>query len=108
MRLMRALPNFATQYTALDIDHQGGLPLRFTLFLDPLCRTAQRISPLLRLLRDALGVSVRVLLNPVRELTGTPLKTFYRYSLPEVDVRGMGCLVFLVMTRGRRCVECGM
>lgn len=88
MRLMRALPNFATEHSSVSLEHDGGLPLQFTLFLDPLCRAAQRISSLLRFMRDALGVSVKLIMNPVRELTGMPLKTFYRYALPDVELRG--------------------
>lgn len=88
VRLVRALPNFAVEHSSVTLDHQGGLPLQFMLFLDPLCRAAQRISSLLRFMRDALGVSVKLVMNPIRELTGMPLKTFYRYSLPDVELRG--------------------
>ena len=55
-------------------------------FLDPLSADAQRVAPLLLLMREALGdaLSVRIALNPGRELTDLPLKTYYRYAAPQL------------------------
>ena len=53
--------------------------------LDPLSVEAQRIAPVLVLLRDALAphLGVRVILNPRRELEDLPLKSYYRYAYPS-------------------------
>ena len=53
--------------------------------LDPLSVEAQRIAPVLVLLRDALAphLGVRVILNPRRELEDLPLKSYYRYAFPS-------------------------
>ena len=53
--------------------------------LDPLSVEAQRIAPVLVLLRDALAphLGVRVILNPRRELEDLPLKSYYRCAYPS-------------------------
>jgi UDP-glucose:glycoprotein glucosyltransferase len=55
-------------------------------FLDPLSAEAQRLAPLLLMLRDALGdaLAVRLALNPARDLADLPLKTYYRFAAPPV------------------------
>ena len=55
-------------------------------FLDPLSAEAQRLAPLLLMLRDALGdaLAVRLALNPARDLADLPLKTYYRFAAPPL------------------------
>lgn len=44
---------------------------------------------MLLFLREALGAEVEALLNPARDLTDMPLKTFYRYALPRLGAGGV-------------------
>ena len=54
--------------------------------LDPLSKEAQRVAPLLLLLREALGpaLALRLALNPARDLSDLPLKAYYRYAAPSL------------------------
>ena len=53
--------------------------------LDPLSPEARRVTPVLKILRDALKpyISVRVILNPKLDLEKLPLTSFYRYASPR-------------------------
>ncbi len=53
-------------------------PLSMSVVLNPLSRAGQRLGALLPLLREALGAGVVLWLNPPRELTEMPLKSYYR------------------------------
>ncbi|GAX78494.1 hypothetical protein CEUSTIGMA_g5933.t1 [Chlamydomonas eustigma] len=64
---------------------EGGSSPHITVILNPLTRSAQRISQVLQLIRATLGCSVALYLNPQRDLTDLPLKAFYRYALPEFE-----------------------
>ena len=61
-------------------------PLVVEGVLDPLSRDAQRLAPLLLLLRDTLGdtLAVRLALNPGRDLADLPLKGYYRFACPPL------------------------
>ena len=50
-----------------------------TVVLNPLTEAAQRVAPLLMVLRDQLQVPLRLLLVPDIQLTEFPLQKFYRY-----------------------------
>jgi len=50
-----------------------------TVVLNPLSEAAQRVAPLLLVLRDELKVPLRVLLLPDTTVTEFPLSKFYRY-----------------------------
>jgi len=57
--------------------------------IDPASEDAQRYAPLLVMLRDRLGATVRVHLNPGRGFSDLPVKSFFRYVLPaEIPVPG--------------------
>jgi UDP-glucose:glycoprotein glucosyltransferase len=48
--------------------------------LDPLSPTAQRMTPLLTLIRDQLQIPLRILLAPHPEVAEFPLKSYYRFA----------------------------
>jgi hypothetical protein len=50
-----------------------------TVVLDPLTEAAQRVAPLLLVLRDQLRVPLNLLLLPQLEISEFPLQKFYRY-----------------------------
>ncbi|KAL0021594.1 hypothetical protein WJX79_001497 [Trebouxia sp. C0005] len=75
--------------------HSGGAPrddigsyLHVDVVLNPLSKAAQRVAPVLEWLRSSFNASIKVYLNPERELSDMPLKTFYRYVLPEPSPAG--------------------
>ena len=53
---------------------------------------------ILELLMSKLNVSVRVTLNPVRNLSELPLKAFYRFVLPDTGAMGPSALVGCVFS----------
>lgn len=53
-----------------------------TAIIDPASEDAQRYAPLLLMMRDRLGATVRVHLNPGRGHADLPVKSFFRYVLP--------------------------
>eukprot|EP00879_Flechtneria_rotunda_P024541 GHRR01026020.1.p1 GENE.GHRR01026020.1~~GHRR01026020.1.p1 ORF type:complete len:588 (+),score=241.16 GHRR01026020.1:107-1870(+) len=59
--------------------------LHITAILDPLAREAQRLSQVMLLLQDVLSPSMQLYLNPQLDLSDMPLKSFYRYALPEFE-----------------------
>ena len=50
-----------------------------TAILDPLTEAAQRVAPLLVVLRDQLLVPLRLILIPQTQMSEFPLQKFYRY-----------------------------
>lgn len=61
-----------------------GAAVEIEAILDPLSKEAQRVAPVLALLRDRLSedVCIRVILNPRVNLADLPLKSYYRYVAP--------------------------
>ncbi|CAJ0583195.1 unnamed protein product, partial [Mesorhabditis spiculigera] len=58
-------------------------PLRATIdvvaVIDPLSREAQKLSPILQLLRKSINCDLKLIMNPKSKLSELPLKRFYRY-----------------------------
>lgn len=54
--------------------------------LDPLSSEAQKLAPILLVLREQLGSSLalRLALNPARDVGALPIKSYYRYAAPAV------------------------
>lgn len=54
--------------------------------LDPLSPEAQKLAPILLVLREQLGSSLalRLALNPARDVGGLPIKSYYRYAAPAL------------------------
>ncbi|KAI8470132.1 MAG: hypothetical protein J3K34DRAFT_469371 [Monoraphidium minutum] len=63
----------------------GETLIQMVAILNPLTREAQRMSQVLDFVRSVLGeaVSIQLHLNPRLDLSDMPLKSFYRYALPE-------------------------
>ncbi|WIA20770.1 hypothetical protein OEZ85_005134 [Tetradesmus obliquus] len=63
--------------------HKESSELHLTAIINPLTREAQRLSQVLVLLSDVLNPSIQIYLNPQMDLSELPLKSFYRYALPD-------------------------
>ena len=65
---------------------------------------------ILELLMSKLNVSVRVTLNPLRNLSELPLKAFYRFVLPESGAKGgvlwWGCLCVFCLLKFLMSIFC--
>ncbi|XGW34013.1 hypothetical protein V3C99_018065 [Haemonchus contortus] len=62
-----------------------------TAVVDPLSRSAQKLSTILPLLRKSINCDVNIVLNPKSKLSEVPLKSFYRYvAMPHLqfDING--------------------
>jgi hypothetical protein len=46
-------------------------------------QAAQKLAPLLEFLRRHTGLALQVVLHPESELSDLPLKSYYRFALPE-------------------------
>ena len=64
-----------------------GTSIKIEAILDPLSKEAQRVAPVLALLRDRLGdeVTIEIVLNPVDNLSKLPLTSYYRYVVPTMS-----------------------
>jgi hypothetical protein len=63
-------------------------PLRAVGVLNPLSKSAQKLSPFLILLRDYFNADVEIYLHTQTEFQETPLKTFYKYVMhTKVDFK---------------------
>ncbi|XP_067647958.1 UDP-glucose:glycoprotein glucosyltransferase [Eurosta solidaginis] len=59
--------------------------------IDPASRSAQKLAPLLILLRNILNCEMHIYLTPVGQHSDMPVKNFYRYVLePEVQFKPNG------------------
>mmetsp|Transcript_15299 Transcript_15299/g.41363 ORF Transcript_15299/g.41363 Transcript_15299/m.41363 type:complete len:1550 (+) Transcript_15299:445-5094(+) len=68
--------------------------LHIVCVLDPLTRAAQRMSQVLGAFRDsALAPSISLLLNPLRDMSDMPLKSYYRFALPDLSPGDQGSAV---------------
>ena len=60
--------------------------LHAVAFIDPLCKDAQRMAPILMALASVFKAHVHVILNPVSEMGSLPIKGYYRFVLkPELE-----------------------
>ncbi|KAG9510100.1 UDP-glucose:glycoprotein glucosyltransferase, partial [Fragariocoptes setiger] len=55
--------------------------LKLQVIIDPLSRAAQKITPILLAIRQAVNIEYRILFNCWDKLTEMPLNNFYRYVL---------------------------
>ncbi|XP_053954514.1 UDP-glucose:glycoprotein glucosyltransferase [Anastrepha ludens] len=61
--------------------------------IDPASRSAQKLAPILILLRNILNCEMHIYLTPVGQHSDMPVKNFYRYVLePEVQFQSNGKL----------------
>ncbi|XP_058471290.1 UDP-glucose:glycoprotein glucosyltransferase 1 isoform X1 [Solea solea] len=83
----RAEYDFADdRYSAVKIrPKEGDVYFDVVAVVDPVTRDAQKLAPLLVVLRQLINVNMRVFMNCQSKLSEIPLKSFYRYVLePEV------------------------
>lgn len=59
-------------------------PLQVQVLLDPLSKAAQQVSDILCYLRETLHLDIELILNPRRDYSDLPLKTYYRYVTPQL------------------------
>ncbi|KAL1021949.1 hypothetical protein UPYG_G00020290 [Umbra pygmaea] len=74
------------RYSAVKIrPTEGDVYFDMVAIVDPVTRDAQKLAPLLLVLKKLVNVNLRVFMNCQSKLSDLPLKSFYRYVLePEV------------------------
>ncbi|XP_071373528.1 UDP-glucose:glycoprotein glucosyltransferase 1 [Centroberyx affinis] len=74
------------RYSAVKIrPTEGDVYFDVVAVVDPVTRDAQKLAPLLLVLKQLVNVNLRVFMNCQSKLSDMPLKSFYRYVLePEV------------------------
>uniref|UniRef100_A0A8D3E7J9 UDP-glucose ceramide glucosyltransferase-like 1 n=1 Tax=Scophthalmus maximus TaxID=52904 RepID=A0A8D3E7J9_SCOMX len=77
------------RYSAVKIrPKEGDVYFDVVAVVDPVTRDAQKLSPLLLVLKQLVNVNLRVFMNCQSKLSDMPLKSIYRYVLePEVTFR---------------------
>uniref|UniRef100_A0A665U6A7 UDP-glucose glycoprotein glucosyltransferase 1 n=1 Tax=Echeneis naucrates TaxID=173247 RepID=A0A665U6A7_ECHNA len=75
-----------TDHSAVKIrPKEGDVYFDVVAVVDPVTRDAQKLAPLLLVLKQLVNVNLRVFMNCQSKLSEMPLKSFYRYVLePEV------------------------
>ncbi|XP_064194922.1 UDP-glucose:glycoprotein glucosyltransferase 1 isoform X2 [Anguilla rostrata] len=78
---------FEDRYSAVKLrPSEGEVYFDVVAVVDPVTRDAQKLAPLLQVLRKLVNVNLRVFMNCQSKLSDLPLKSFYRYVLePEVS-----------------------
>ncbi|KAF7667496.1 hypothetical protein LDENG_00056440 [Lucifuga dentata] len=74
------------RYSAVKIrPKEGDVYFDVVAVVDPVTRDAQKLAPLLSVLKQLVNVNLRIFMNCQSKLSEMPLKSFYRYVLePEV------------------------
>ncbi|KAK2891958.1 UDP-glucose:glycoprotein glucosyltransferase 1 isoform X2 [Channa argus] len=80
------------RYSAVKIrPKEGDVYFDVVAVVDPVTRDAQKLAPLLLVLKQLINVNLRVFMNCQSKLSELPLKSFYRYVLePEVVFQADG------------------
>ncbi|XP_012736496.2 UDP-glucose:glycoprotein glucosyltransferase 1 isoform X1 [Fundulus heteroclitus] len=80
------------RYSAVKIrPKEGDVYFDVVAVVDPVTRDAQKLAPLLSVLKQLVNVNLRVFMNCQSKLSDMPLKSFYRYVLePEVAFQADG------------------
>lgn len=88
--VVESLEFLSTNRTAFTLgkdDAQGNVSMvEIEVILDPLSKEAQRIAPVLKVLKDSLGnhASLKVIMNPVEKLSDVPLSSYFRYCAQDL------------------------
>lgn len=84
LRSDSGLSDLTNANTAVVVEGEPG-SVELEVVLDPLSNVAAKLAPILMLLREVLSpyVTMKVVLNPKRDLTEVPLKSFFRFALPS-------------------------
>uniref|UniRef100_A0A673B3C8 UDP-glucose ceramide glucosyltransferase-like 1 n=1 Tax=Sphaeramia orbicularis TaxID=375764 RepID=A0A673B3C8_9TELE len=80
------------RYSAVKIrPKEGDVYFDVVAVVDPVTRDAQKLAPLLLVLKQLVNINLRVFMNCQSKLSEMPLKSFYRYVLePEVVFQADG------------------
>uniref|UniRef100_I3IY78 UDP-glucose ceramide glucosyltransferase-like 1 n=1 Tax=Oreochromis niloticus TaxID=8128 RepID=I3IY78_ORENI len=80
------------RYSAVKIrPKEGDVYFDVVAVVDPVTREAQKLAPLLLVMKQLVNVNLRVFMNCQSKLSEMPLKSFYRYVLePEVAFQADG------------------
>uniref|UniRef100_A0A4W6E8G9 UDP-glucose ceramide glucosyltransferase-like 1 n=1 Tax=Lates calcarifer TaxID=8187 RepID=A0A4W6E8G9_LATCA len=72
-------------FQIVSVQKEGDVYFDVVAVVDPVTRDAQKLAPLLLVLKQLVNVNLRVFMNCQSKLSEMPLKSFYRYVLePEV------------------------
>ncbi|XP_065869567.1 UDP-glucose:glycoprotein glucosyltransferase isoform X2 [Euphorbia lathyris] len=74
----------SAEHSAVIIENENA-SVHIDAVIDPLSPTGQKVASLLRVLRQYVQPSMRIVLNPMSSLVDLPLKNFYRYVVPAMD-----------------------
>ncbi|RVE50987.1 hypothetical protein evm_004396 [Chilo suppressalis] len=95
-RVRTPLPSgLRTEHSLVDLPPlmQNEPSIEIVAVLDPASNAAQRLAPLLLVLRKVVNCRVKLFLNPQDKNSDMPLKSFYRYVLePELQFTSSGSL----------------
>ncbi|XP_050208760.1 UDP-glucose:glycoprotein glucosyltransferase [Mercurialis annua] len=72
------------EYSAVILENENS-SVHIDAVIDPLSPVGQKVASLLKVLRQYIQPSMRIVLNPMSSLVDLPLKNFYRYVVPTVD-----------------------
>lgn len=78
---VNAFEQWKTEHSAIITGNMDTALVQIVAALDPASETAQRWVPILKVLSELDGVSVKIFLNPRENLQELPIKRFYRYVL---------------------------
>ncbi|KAL4624741.1 UDP-glucose:glycoprotein glucosyltransferase 1 isoform X2 [Arapaima gigas] len=83
---------FEDRYSAVKIrPRENEMYFEVVAVVDPVTRDAQKLAPLLLVLKQLVNVNLRVFMNCQSKLSEMPLKSFYRYVLdPEISFTADG------------------
>eukprot|EP00257_Ricinus_communis_P021573 XP_015581097.1 UDP-glucose:glycoprotein glucosyltransferase isoform X1 [Ricinus communis] len=71
-------------YSAVILENENS-SVHIDAVVDPLSPVGQHVASLLKVLRQYIQPSMRIVLNPMSSLVDLPLKNFYRYVVPTMD-----------------------
>lgn len=95
-RTRTPIPNeLKTEHSLIDLApvYENEAAIEIVAVLDPATNAAQRLAPILLVLRRVVNCHIKLFLNPQDKNSDMPLKSFYRYVLePELQFTSSGAL----------------
>ncbi|XP_056004849.1 UDP-glucose:glycoprotein glucosyltransferase 1-like isoform X3 [Ostrea edulis] len=82
------------QHSAIKLPASPDSPAyQIEVVLDPVSQEAQKIAPMIKVLRDVVNVDVKIYMNCRDKISELPVKNYYRYVLePDLDFKPDGSL----------------
>ncbi|XP_075236839.1 UDP-glucose-glycoprotein glucosyltransferase isoform X2 [Lycorma delicatula] len=87
------IPSFGEEHSVVKLAAKSQTQPAFdiTAIVDPVSRGAQKIGPILNVLKQVINCDIRIFLNCVEKNSDMPLKSFYRYVVePELQFTSDG------------------